>query len=209
MAARTLLRTRVFQPAGSERSCPKQWHSGFRPRAKFALIPTTKSSSSTSAPTAPHQAVEVGIRAAATASSASGSKTPSRAAKDAGTPKSTNARFDPARSASLVTPATLKTATSSTRATSSATSMKCPLAGRLAEPRQLGALLPYIPHLYRTALSHVPFHAKQEGGTGVDTDPTSCNHPYLLGRSFVAPPLPFDSPATRKLHAHIVGRCRS
>src|SRR5215207_9123408 len=143
-AASTPLRASVFQPAGSECSCPKQWHSGLRPRAKLALIPTTNRSSSTSAPTAPHQAVEAGIRAAATASAASGSKTPSGAAKDAGTPKSTNAFFDPARSASLVTPATMKTETSSTRATSSATSMKRPLSGRLPEPPQLGARLPYI-----------------------------------------------------------------
>ena len=71
-----------------------------------------------------------------------GSKTPSGAAKDAGTPKSTNACFDPTRSASFATPATLKTKTNSKRATSSATYMKRPLSGRLAEPRQAGALLP-------------------------------------------------------------------
>ncbi len=65
------MRARVFNPAGSECSCPKQWQSGLRPRARLATMPAAKRSRSVSAAAAPHQAVEAGMRATASASSAS------------------------------------------------------------------------------------------------------------------------------------------
>src|SRR5215207_3748173 len=85
-------------------------------------MPATKRSSSASAPTAPHQATEAGTRAAATASSASGRRTPSGAASTVGTPKSVIACLDPLGSASLDIPATTNTRASSRRARSRAVS---------------------------------------------------------------------------------------
>ena len=80
-------------------------------------------------------------------------------AKDAGTPKSTNACFDPARSASLVTPATLKTKTSSTRARSSATSMNI--------------LFPVGWQNLASVEHYILTSTQKEGGTGVEADPTA------------------------------------
>jgi hypothetical protein len=122
-AARTALRASVDQSAGAECSCPKQRQLGLRPRARLAPIATAKSNSNKSTPTAPHQAVVVGTKAAATASSASGSKIPSGAARAAGTPKSTTACRVPARSASFATPATAKTMASNNLAHRMAASM--------------------------------------------------------------------------------------
>jgi hypothetical protein len=72
-------------------------------------MPATNTSRSPKAPIAPHQAVVAGTNATATASSASGSKIPSGAARAAGTPNSPTACREPARSASFATPATAKT----------------------------------------------------------------------------------------------------
>ena len=115
-AARTVLRASVDHPAGAECSCPKQRHSGLRPRARLAPIAAAKSDSNASAPTAPHRAVVVGTSAAATASSASGRKTPSGPTRAAGTPKSTIACREPSRSASFATPAAAKTMASNSLA---------------------------------------------------------------------------------------------
>jgi hypothetical protein len=62
--------------------------------------------------------VVAGIRAAATASSASGSKTASEPARALGTPNSTTLRRDPVRSASFATAARAKTAASNNLAKS-------------------------------------------------------------------------------------------
>src|SRR5215217_3652409 len=120
MAARAPLRARVFHPAGSECSCPKQWHSGLRPRARLTVMPTRNTERSASAARAPHQAVDAGKRVAATASSARGRSSPSGAASDEGRPKSTMACREPSRSVSLATPATAKTRASSKRVTNRA-----------------------------------------------------------------------------------------
>src|SRR5215208_6746956 len=105
MAARAPLRARVFHPAGAECSCPKQWHSGLRPRARLTVMPTRNTERSASAPRAPHQAVDAGKRGAAS---------------DEGRPKSTMACREPSRSVSLATPATAKTRASSKRVTNRA-----------------------------------------------------------------------------------------
>src|SRR5918994_6072554 len=81
-------------------------------------MPATNTERSASAPKAPHQAVDAAKRDAATASSARGSSSPRGTARAEGIPKSTMARREPSRSASLATPATAKTSASSSRATS-------------------------------------------------------------------------------------------
>src|SRR5437773_3038788 len=79
-------------------------------------MPTTKMSSSASAPTAPHQAVSGSTSATATAISAKGKSSPKKSASLFGTPKSRIACRDPGRSASLARPATRNTAHNSSRA---------------------------------------------------------------------------------------------
>ena len=93
------------------------------PRARLMPMPATKRSSRASAPSAPHQAEAAGMRAAATASSASGRRVASGVAREEGTPKSATACLLPARSASFAAPATTKTTASSKRAMSSAVLM--------------------------------------------------------------------------------------
>ncbi len=90
-------------------------------------MPATKSSKSPSAPSAPHQAVAAGIRAAATANSHVGNKMLSGGARRAGAPKSIMARSEPTRSASFAVPATAKTKASSKRAMSKTLSIRSPL----------------------------------------------------------------------------------
>src|SRR5258708_2503313 len=72
-AARTVLRARVAQPAGPDESCPKQWQSGVRPRARLRAMAKIKSSNNERAPSAPNQAEATGNSVTATTNSAKGS----------------------------------------------------------------------------------------------------------------------------------------
>ncbi len=113
-AMRVAFRARARGPAGSERSCPKQWQAGERPRARFQVMAREKPTRSASAASAPDVLVGPTSNARAAASSASGTATPSGAAREAGTPKPCSASREPARSRSLATPAVANTAASTT-----------------------------------------------------------------------------------------------
>lgn len=111
-APSTPFRASVVQPAGAEWSCPKQWQSGVRPRARLMAIAAPNVSRRPAAASAPMSAPRDVNRRPATASSASGSATASADATRAETPKLLRARREPPRSSNFVTPASPKTAAS-------------------------------------------------------------------------------------------------
>ena len=96
---------------GAERR-PRQEDGRAGPRARLREMPAINERSA-SAPKAPHQAVDVGKRIAATASSARGSPIASGFASEAGRPKSIIVCREPELSTSLATPATANTNVSS------------------------------------------------------------------------------------------------
>ncbi len=115
-AASTAFRTSVFGPAGAERSCPKQWQSGARPRAMLAAIATENMSSRPTATAAPARAVAAGSSSTAATSSAAGMTSASGPAAISGAPNATTASRVPRRSHSFAAPATANTALSSRQA---------------------------------------------------------------------------------------------
>src|SRR6266480_4821417 len=140
-------------------------------------MPPTNSSRSASAPRAPHQAETVGMSPTATASSARGKSTPKGMESFAGTPKSRKACREPAKSTSLASPATRKTAASNTRAINRAVAINVspPLPGEDGDLIGADNTLVYTvhegvrlsPHEWSFAfpLLFARMLAQQEGGT--------------------------------------------
>ena len=126
IAASRAFRTSVFAPIGSDRTWPKHWHCGLRPRNRLTPIARVKTARSASTPSAPHQAEPAGTKATAQTSSAIGRSTAPVGASAAGTPNAMRDRAVPARSATLATPARAKTAARPQRAISITADMSPP-----------------------------------------------------------------------------------
>jgi hypothetical protein len=137
------LRIKVERPTGEECSCPKQWQSGLRPRAKLTAIPSEKIASRASAAQAPYHANASGTSATATAISAAESSKLRGCARAGGRPKSLRALLAPWRSASFATPARKNTADSRSLASNRASSNMLEIQTR--STRRRAALSKYTP----------------------------------------------------------------
>ena len=205
MPASTELRNSVSGPAGAERSWPKQWQRGARPRLIAEPMATMNPPSSTRAPTAPQRAEPRTTSATETASSPSGNEIPRRGASGCGIPNSRTARREPAGSANLANPATANTTARTIRALRSAPFTGTRRLGGPSSARTWHAPSVRSPALPGATLGEAVPYASRRGHEGESAVPpghlSDPGSPRSLGRGHRTPAQRLRAGTSRLPHA--------